>query len=598
MFFRLPQYLIMGICYAPKLKRVGFLRNTEYFPYLCTQTHQHVMLMKKHLLIFLSVMMISLQASAQEPTALWGKAVQGTVGSNVTSQGADIQMAPDGGLYISGGAGTKTTDDVIRFGNDVIASPQTVYNASGNTGTQNLFISKIAADGTPVWTVYSKSADVQSGKARLCPVSDGLIAVVGLRHAAQYYDTDIVLVDAEGRQTNLNWTISEEKGRYYRVLVLKFNMQGALQWMRQIDAAHDLASTGVYPNAMTVDGDGNIYIGGNQRVELTLKNSAEADVKIAPRNVDGWDGDSQKSAGDLFVLKLDKDGYYVSHLQTSGKATALTIHNLSYSNGQLYLLAQVTGIAGEQVSLGDKSFVTENTNGGLLSASINKDMTVRWAQHYPSAKSGSAVNLSNIYVNDKHFWISYKSNMSLTTSAGKELTCQHTRDGVLLKVDASDGRLLDGYVNQVNQAGYFSVFESTDGDIYALGHTLLNSLYIHRFNVSDLNSPAATWNPVIANVSDAQGIAFTADGRLYVMTRSNNIANALMGSDTKVIQDIAAYCCNVTAFQLPVTPVVTGIRNIESDNHGSDAYYNLSGQRIEHPKKGIYIQNGKKIVLK
>jgi len=557
-----------------------------------------MMLMKKHLLIFLSIIMMSLHAVAQEPTALWGKAVQGTVGSKVTTNGSDIQLAPDGGFYMSGGAGTITVDDAIRFGNDVIAAPQTKYNASGNTGTQNLFISKIAADGTPVWTAYSKHADVQSGKARLHPVSDGLIAVVSLRHAAQYYDTDIVLVDAEGKDTNLNWTISDEKGRYYRVLVLKFNLQGALQWMRQIDAAHDLALTGVNPNTMTVDPEGNIYIGGNQRVELTLKNSAGEDVKIAPRLVEGWDGDTQKSAGDLFVLKLDKDGYYVNHLQTSGKATSLVIYNFYFANNQLYLLAQTMGIEGEQVSLGDKSFVTANDNGGLLTASLNKDLTVNWAQYYNSAKSGSAVNISNIYVSDKYLWVTFKSNMALATATGKELTCQHTRDGLLLKVDRADGKLLDGFINQLNQAGYFSALEATDGRLYAFGHTLLGAMYVHQFNPDDLSAPLGSWDSMVANTSDAQGIAYNADGRVYVMTRSKETNNSLMGSSLKVVQDVTAFSCNVTAFQLPITPVVTAIRTIKNDAHVNGFYYNLSGQRVEHPTKGIFIQNGKKIVVK
>ena len=29
-----------------------------------------------------------------------------------------------------------------------------------------------------------------------------------------------------------------------------------------------------------------------------------------------------------------------------------------------------------------------------------------------------------------------------------------------------------------------------------------------------------------------------------------------------------------------------------------DAYYNLNGQRVSHPSKGIYIVNGKKVVIK
>ena len=29
-----------------------------------------------------------------------------------------------------------------------------------------------------------------------------------------------------------------------------------------------------------------------------------------------------------------------------------------------------------------------------------------------------------------------------------------------------------------------------------------------------------------------------------------------------------------------------------------DVYYNLNGQRVEHPTKGIYIHNGRKVIIK
>ena len=42
----------------------------------------------------------------------------------------------------------------------------------------------------------------------------------------------------------------------------------------------------------------------------------------------------------------------------------------------------------------------------------------------------------------------------------------------------------------------------------------------------------------------------------------------------------------------------TDIDNIETDGTvGSDAIYNLNGQRVENPTKGIYIVNGKKVVF-
>lgn len=43
---------------------------------------------------------------------------------------------------------------------------------------------------------------------------------------------------------------------------------------------------------------------------------------------------------------------------------------------------------------------------------------------------------------------------------------------------------------------------------------------------------------------------------------------------------------------------VTGIRTINNGQSTIDNYYNLNGIRVEEPSKGIYIQNGKKVVVK
>ena len=50
---------------------------------------------------------------------------------------------------------------------------------------------------------------------------------------------------------------------------------------------------------------------------------------------------------------------------------------------------------------------------------------------------------------------------------------------------------------------------------------------------------------------------------------------------------------------LRVTNTPTGINNVYMDYHYDDYYYTLDGVRIENPtKKGIYIKNGKKVVIK
>ena len=45
-------------------------------------------------------------------------------------------------------------------------------------------------------------------------------------------------------------------------------------------------------------------------------------------------------------------------------------------------------------------------------------------------------------------------------------------------------------------------------------------------------------------------------------------------------------------------PVVTGISNNTRETITNNRYYNLNGQRVSKPTKGMYIQNGKKVVVK
>ena len=44
----------------------------------------------------------------------------------------------------------------------------------------------------------------------------------------------------------------------------------------------------------------------------------------------------------------------------------------------------------------------------------------------------------------------------------------------------------------------------------------------------------------------------------------------------------------------------TGIEdiNIDGENKGNDTFYNLNGQRVSNPQRGIYIHNGKKVIIK
>ena len=42
----------------------------------------------------------------------------------------------------------------------------------------------------------------------------------------------------------------------------------------------------------------------------------------------------------------------------------------------------------------------------------------------------------------------------------------------------------------------------------------------------------------------------------------------------------------------------TGITAIETEKEADKVYYNLNGQRVEKPQRGVYIQGGRKIIIK
>ena len=51
-------------------------------------------------------------------------------------------------------------------------------------------------------------------------------------------------------------------------------------------------------------------------------------------------------------------------------------------------------------------------------------------------------------------------------------------------------------------------------------------------------------------------------------------------------------------FSLDFGNGTTGIEAVKTVNNGDNIYYNLSGQRVAQPGKGLYIVNGKKVIVK
>ena len=522
----------------------------------------------KRLGITLLAAALTLPIVAQEPVALWGKAVQ----TQKITGGSDLSLATDGGLYVIGNASTRTEEEYVTLGSDNIA-PGSLYRGTNvNSSVQMIFLTKLTADGQPQWTVYSKDADAMSNSLFVQQVSDGVVVFMGLRHVEKGATHTPYFVDAANKQFSLDWALETDAAtRYYIAVVMKVSNEGIIQWVRKIEADHSAGNQAIYPNALCVDDAGNIYLAGQQRAALTLKKNDQTDVVLAAHNADDWDGSA--SVGDLFVIKLNKEGYYQDHLQTVGSATYVTLLDMQYANEKLYTVGYITPSAdNHSVSLGGKAMTLADNNFSMpFAACLHTDLTAEWAQAYTSSAKGFNMQQPTLYVNKSHLWWAGMGTTSLTTTAGKQLVIGENMNRVatLLKIDASNGDLTDGYLKPLFQTGYFGLMEDTEGSIYAAGYagvltgssnpnkrTTTGCMYMDKFSAADLTAPVSTWDNMIQYVGGPTGLVCRSDGRLFTLTRSQSTANALMGGSITTGQTTESFSINICAFQLPVLPLI------------------------------------------
>ena len=74
----------------------------------------------------------------------------------------------------------------------------------------------------------------------------------------------------------------------------------------------------------------------------------------------------------------------------------------------------------------------------------------------------------------------------------------------------------------------------------------------------------------------------------------------LTGLGTGVKAADVLYATKTAQYTLTVT-AATGIKAIDNGQPATDStedYYDLSGRRVSKPTKGVFIQNGKKIIVK
>ncbi len=139
------------------------------------------------------------------------------------------------------------------------------------------------------------------------------------------------------------------------------------------------------------------------------------------------------------------------------------------------------------------------------------------------------------------------------------------------------------------QSAYVNMFAGSATDDIALDSEMNGStIFVLK---------SAGFSPATGSSTNKAGKAYLPIPTSYVSGASSRTRSRLM-DDEEAITFVETEVIGISLASLTGEDEgITTIRSIDV-NYENDVYYNLQGQRVEKPGKGLYIKNGKKVLIK
>ena len=585
---------------------------------------------KKFTLLLAAFMLLMVSAQAQSPlTFQWAHSVDGnTKGGDMI---VGMTMSSDGNYYVATTFGTSNDEDdalnVWFDGEKLYNSKNKLVTGSSYVGTSqngNLLLQKVDKEGNVLWNMYTLKGDVEHAATKMVPTSDGGVVMAIKTRAWVEAEglTNLSSIYQPGKR-GLKYVITDDltKPSEYRYVILKITSKGVVDWYQIIrgEVREDTkyaTKNNAYVYGLTIDENDNIYVAGNFRTKLWFQDAQNKCNEIDAQNTKDWDGDSQAVTGDLFLVKLNKQGLFLNSFLADGTAKCAFIDNLCFDDGKLYLNGRVQG-DGTEMKLGGFKVDASSDRQTEILASINaSDLSVNYVK-----------SLESVANTDNRFVIQNKSVQLLNGKLYYTglLNGSWKQDGQTL-LDNPSSKMLKGYVLQVDPAtghvdnaairldggigGFFGVYEG-EKNLYAFGFDFTSGAILAPISKDKFTLGTATKICSYGTV----GICTTpiVDGENFVLAHRGGVARnfsnkaSFYGTDFKFDN---LKCWGTVYYSYKMGDVMTGVDKVTVDTN-DDALvdvYTLNGMKVKSGvsaaeatqglAKGIYIINHKKVVVK
>lgn len=513
---------------------------------------------------------------------------------------------------------SKGNDNSLNFVN--FGSQEKVAFGAPNkatSGNDNLLLTKVNADGTAAWHVYSKQGRVANASA--ATTSDGGVVVAAVTSFTAFNAkeaTDIPansildIVDADNHTTTIEKAFAGSA--VFDIVVLKISADGHLDWFKHF-AADDASSLTA---KIAVDNADNIYIGGQHAKTLSFGENAVA----------------ARSAKSLYLVKLDNAGNFVKSFDISGTDAEDYIDAVTFADGKIFVAGRVKAKAeGNTIAFADIT-LAPTTFDDVFAAAFSTDLVPVWASIANSVAASDGKHTSQVKGIDvsegfvlvsglvKGGYTAAGATDAVTMSSGTKL------EGMVIGFSIADGALSKGVCVSEGISGLYSA-TIKDNKIYAFGYNIANAdkqgSSLFEFDgenanenvIATTNEPASAGYPttfyakfvnssLLAGVR-AKGKGINVLGNVYDYTNQKDFTATVMSINLKDI--LGGISTTETADDARIW-AVSGAVKVSVASPTTVAVYNVAGQIVAKRivtdemtialPAGFYIVNGKKVVVK
>ena len=517
--------------------------------------------------------------------------------------------ASDNNTFLVSKFVSKGNDNSLNFVN--FGSQEKVAFGAPNkatSGNDNLLLTKVNADGTAAWHVYSKQGRVANASA--ATTSDGGVVVAAVTSFTAFNAKDATdipansildIVDADNHTTTIEKAFAGSA--VYDIVVLKISANGHLDWFKHF-AADDASSLTA---KIAVDNADNIYIGGQHAKTLSFGENAVA----------------ARSAKSLYLVKLDNAGNFVKSFDISGTDAEDYIDAVTFADGKIFVAGRVKAKAeGNTIAFADIT-LAPTTFDDVFAAAFSTDLVPVWASIANSVAASDGKHTSQVKGIDVSEGFVLVSGL---VKGGYKAAGATDAVTMLIGFGVADGALSKGVCVSEGISGLYSA-TIKGNKIYAFGYNIANAdkqgSSLFEFDgenanenvIATTNEPASAGYPttfyakfvnssLLAGVR-AKGKGINVLGNVYDYTNQKDFTATVMSINLKDV--LGGISTTETADDARIW-AVSGAVKISVASPTSVAVYNVAGQIVAKRivtdettialPAGFYIVNGKKVVVK